>query len=268
MLLWLLSACATAQPILHAPDLRLAALRNAVPGPSDALSATRFSAHWAGLPSFSAGFAQEAWAGVKGTGMSCLFLGMPLSGGGFGLVVQHAGDAAFGETVAGIAYARSVTKGLRFGIRLDRYAIHSPAAGRGAAWPADLSLSWQAGHGLQVGFSIYDPLRVSFTGSRSARLPRAVRVFAAVALGPSLSMAAEWESMGQLPPSLAVTVSFRYGRSLVAQVGYVTATGMPFIGMGFHWRTMLLTVGGCAHPALGYRTGTLIQYSRTPTSGS
>ena len=91
-------------------------------------------------------------------------------------------------------------------------------------------------------------------------------VFAAVNLNPSLTLAAEWESLDHRPPSLAMSVSFHYCKHLLAQVGYISATGMPFIGMGFRWRSILLTVGASAHPALGYRSGSTIEYMRTPTT--
>jgi hypothetical protein len=236
-------------------------LREAASLSADALSATRITAQWAGLSTFSCGVVQESWNGVKAAGSACLFLGIPGGGGGFGWIVQRAGDAAFGETVVGMAYARELGKGIRFGVRLDRYAIASPMGGRAVSWPSDLSLSWHAGRKIQVGLSLYDVLRVSFSGSRKMPLPRSAKVFVAVYMNTSWSLVAEWESTDHLPPSLAVSTSFRYGRSLLAQAGYMTATGMPYLGLGYERRRRMIMVGGSWQPALGFHSSLMLQWS-------
>jgi hypothetical protein len=249
-----------AQSFLYSPGLRLLSLRLAAPGMTDGLSALRMSANWADLRDPSIGFVYEAWNGVKGTGSGTFHASVPGGGGGFGFVLHHAGDASWGETLVGIAYAREVAKGIRVGLRVDRYSAGNGTMGRSATWPVDLSVSWQAGANVVAGLSVYDPLRVSVPVTYRIPLPRSIRAYAAVRVNPGLSLSAEWESMDRSPPTLAISLSFRYGEFIQAQAGWITDSGIPFLGMGYRRRGFGLLVGTAWQPVLGCRSSLVLEW--------
>jgi hypothetical protein len=251
-----------AQVVGASAALRQMSLAAYAPGRTEAFSCTRISSAWAGIGSVAVGSYYERYADIPGTGHGTVFLGIPGGGGGFGFLLEHAGDAGYGETRLGFAYARNLSKDFRLGVRIDRFQAGSAAYGRAVAWPFEFSLSAQVSPSVMAGMSLHNPLHVSLPVTYSVTLPRVFRAGFGVRVNPDLVLAAEWESTDRSSPSLALALACRYLHKMFIQLGYSTGDNHSFLGMGFGKKGLSLVLTTTYHPALGWTSGLLLQWTK------
>ncbi len=227
---------------------------------ADAVSCIGVTPAWGRMKNLSGGCAYESYPGIDGTGQTHFFIAIPESSGAFGLIAGLEGDGDYHHSLLGIAYAREVAKGIRIGLRIDHVRAFFRGYGHSGALPVEISAQWQAGPPLAMTLSVYDPFRVSLSVRYPIPMHRLVRAGLGYSFGPSLAMAAEWQSSDGLPPSLSVLLFSHYLDKVQAHIGISTGQDKFILALGFRKYGLLLNLFASCHAALGWSSGLSLQW--------
>jgi hypothetical protein len=186
----------------------------------------------------------------------------PLSGGHWGVQLEHRGLAGFGETQVGIGYGMRLSDAVSMGLRFNYYRLWIAGYGSAAAFPVEWGAICRVAPGLKVAMHLYNPFGARLRKDALERLPVVVRFCMgytisekaaltvgvireeghAVGLEPMIHYQPEQSlffRFGFVVPGSAVIFSTGFSRKGVRMEFFVQRQGLPgwVTGLGIHFQS-------------------------------
>lgn len=189
------------------------------------------------------------------TGSYCMAAAMPSALGNFGLQVNYSGFKNFSETIAGIAYARSLGSKADIGIQFNHYSYRIPAySGRSAVY-ASLGALFHISSNLKTGIQLISPVKQYAPEGSTEQ----VNPFYKFALGYDASeqffIACEMSKEAGVPVNVQAGFQYQFADQFFARAGFLGETSAIYAGAGVCWKNMRLDIAGSYHPQLGISPG-------------
>lgn len=236
------------------------------PGAYSSYQADLFSrfAHPAAL----AGLSQSGWAlaGEKRYLLNELRGGVFLAGlhtgsGNFGLNAGYSGFHHYRETQWGLTYGRKLGTRVKIGGRFNMQA-HSPGNGYGknSAYSAGAGAILQLTGEVQAGFYILLPVPGNHSVEKEGP-PLTCSVGFGFDASPQFFIGVEMQQEQGQPFTINLGMQYHFAARAWARMGLSTANALLWMGAGFQWQSLQVTVQSGFHPQLGISPGILLSYA-------
>ena len=222
---------------------------------TDVFSFTTNGAALAKLTSFSAGLYTEQRFGLAELGFYQAALALPFASGAFGLSGRYFGNNQLNEAGVGLAYGRRLGKQLSIGAQFHYHSVAVARYGRATAVSVDLGALWQAGKQVQLGVHSRNPTQAALYTDVDEPLPAVHTLGIGYDVSEQLFLAGEVEKKRAEPLAVNAGLQYRFHQQLWARIGFRSATGVYYLGVGAGLKNIKVDVVASVHPQLGITPG-------------
>lgn len=223
-----------------------------------------FSANQGALASakvFSAGVYSERRFSLKALSASSAAVVIPTHSGNFGLKGDFAGDQAYKESAASVAYARNL--GGKAAVGLQFSYINLKAAGYGAASTLgfDAAALFHPAANLVAGLQAHNPVAKRFGKDGTEKLPAVYTIGVGYDASSQVFVGCEAEKVEGWPVGLNAGIHYQVAGKMIVKLGLQSATRVYSFGFGVQLKYFRLDATASLHPYLGVTPGLLILYN-------
>lgn len=216
------------------------------------------------LTNLSAGVHYESRFLLNELSLTALSLVVPLKSQCFGLSFYQFGYAQYQENKAGLAYAKTLARGLSAAVQFDYFWFRLPEneGARGFA-TFDAGLHYQFARQLSLGLHIFNPLQQGFsTYYGKAEMPYILRFGGHYKLAVNTIVLAEAENRPGKPILLRTGVEYQMVKDLALRIG---VSGQPLVyslGLGYSFNTISCNLAFAYQGRLGLTPAVSIEIKR------
>lgn len=191
-----------------------------------------------------------------------LGVSFPVKKGSLFVNADHFGGTLYSELKAGAGYAMHFGEHFAAGLQLDylRIAI-SEGYGNHHAFTFEGGIHVSITEKLSLGFHIFNPLHVKWSGSSDEHIP--VRIRAGLGFKPEASLTICAEIMKSTVDAAIISAGceYRYQSRFFIRAGITSGPARYTFGAGFRLKKLVIDIASSVHSYLGYSPQLSFTYS-------
>ena len=227
----------------------------------DPLSCISNPATFANISALSAAIYTEKKFLLRELNQATGLAAIPVGSAVIGTVMSYGGYDEYNESQLGLAYSRKLGR-VCIGIEFNYQSVHIAGYGSDAAIGAVLGTIWHLSDHLNFGIHITNP-GGRLQKDHEEKLASSYSMGAGYEPSSQLLIAAEIIKEENKPATVHVGLQYQVMDHLQARVGVMTDTSMPYLGLGWKWKNIGVSVMSSYHPQLGITPGLEIIFLRT-----
>lgn len=213
------------------------------------------------LESMQFGIFYESRFLMSELGMKAFAGGMPTKFGSFGLNVNSFGYSLYGETKAGLAYARKLGERFSMGVQLDYFNTRlGENYGSTSAVGGEIGILAEPVKNLTVGLHLFNPTRARLSGSGDERIPTIMRFGMSYKFSEQVFIIAEAEKDIDYKATWRAGVEYRPLPAFYIRAGAASNPNLVSMGFGVIMKKFRLDVASSFHSVLGFSPSLGLQY--------
>lgn len=215
----------------------------------------------ASLETFQAGVFYESRFMISELGMKAFAAGYPTKNGTFGLNVNSFGYSQYGETKAGIAYAKKLGEHFSMGVQLDYFNTRiGENYGSTSAVGGEIGLLAEPVKNLTLGLHLFNPTRARLNGNLDERIPTIMRFGLSYKFSEQVFIIAEAEKDVDYKTTFRGGIEYRPVPSFYIRAGAASNPGLVAMGFGVVLKKFRLDIATSFHSVLGLSPSVGLQY--------
>lgn len=251
--LFVLSVCVRAgdNPPLGARSQGMAGCGTALSG--DVWGVQNNQASLAGLTTMQFGVFYESRFMMSELGMKAFAGAFPTKYGTFGLSVNSFGYTMYGETKAGIAYAKKLGERFSMGVQLDYFNTRlGENYGSSSTVGGEIGILAEPVKNLTVGLHLFNPTRSKLSGNIEERIPTVMRFGMSYKFSDQVFIIAEAEKDIDYKTNFRGGLEYRPVPAFYIRAGAASNPGLVSMGFGVVLKKFRLDVASSFHSVLGF----------------
>lgn len=225
---------------------------------NDVFSFTANQASLARVNQFSAGVYGEKRFMLNELSLYSLAFTLPAGPGNFGIKGNYFGFAAYNETQAGVAYARSLSNKIDVGVQFNYNAVKVAGYGNASAITAEAGVILHVSEKLHAGIHINNPAGAKYNKGRSEKLPFVYASGLGYEASENFFVSAEMEKEEDQPMNVNAGFQYKFVPQLMARAGLSSATSTAWMGIGVIIKSFRIDAAASYHPHLGITPGLML----------
>lgn len=194
-------------------------------------------------------------------GMKGFAAGLPTKYGTFGLNVNSFGYSMYGETKAGIAYARKLGKNFSMGVQIDYFNTRiGENYGNSSTVGGEIGIMAEPVKNLTVGLHLFNPTRSKLSGNLDERIPTIMRFGMSYKFSDQVFVIAEAEKDVDYKTTFRGGLEYRPFPVFYIRAGAASNPGLVSMGFGVALKKFRLDVASTFHSVLGFSPSIGLQY--------
>jgi hypothetical protein len=193
---------------------------------------------------------------------------LPTHSGNFGLKAGYYGFAAYNETQAGLAYARSLSSKIDIGVQFNYNGIKVAGYGSAAAITFEAGMIMHLTDKLNAGVHINNPTTAKYNKGGNEKLPFVYSAGLGYEASQKFFVSAEMEKEENQPVNIKAGIQYKFIQQLLARAAISTATSSASLAIGISIRSFRIEVITSYHPQLGITPGLLLLFNLSSSSKS
>ncbi len=204
-------------------------------------------------PTLSIGIQHEQRYMMPETGIDVIATSIPVFGGGLGFYVSNTGLCDYGESRAGLAMGRKLSKTVSIGGSIDFYFIRAPSG-----YPGNIAISGNAGitaqiaGGLTLGLYCQNLSFSHFLHEASDPLPVVLNWGIGYRIVENLQLCTEIEKDLRMPLRVKAGIEYYPVKVFALRAGLLSTPTEVHFGMGYIYRCYHIDFALREHPVLGW----------------
>lgn len=176
---------------------------------------------------------------------------LPTSGGTFALSAQYYGVEAYNEQRLGLAYARTLVKGLRLGAQFDILSTHIPTYGNALHLTVELGLQYQLFDEITLGAHVFSPVTIQVT--EEDEIPPIFQLGASYMPSKKILLNVEVAQEVAGDTRFKTGLEYQIADPLLLRLGLATNPSLVTFGIGYQLKNGLgIDVAASYHQVLGF----------------
>lgn len=215
----------------------------------------------AGLESMQFGVFYESRFMMSELGMKAFAAGLPTKYGSFGLNINSFGYSLYGETKAGIAYARKLGEHFSMGVQIDYFNTRlGENYGSSSTVGGEIGLLAEPVKNLTIGLHLFNPTRSKLSGNLSERIPTLMRFGMSYKFSDQVFVIAEAEKDVDYKTTFRGGLEYRPFEVFYIRAGAASNPGLVAMGFGVVLKKFRLDIASSFHSVLGFSPSLGLQY--------
>ncbi|MEZ4884053.1 MAG: hypothetical protein R3E32_04870 [Chitinophagales bacterium] len=205
------------------------------------------------LEGFNVGIYAENRFLIEDLNLLGVGIALPTKSGSFGLGGTYFGNAAYSESYFTLAYSRLLARNLSIAVDFDYVNLSIEEFGSTSAFTFGLGLQFSPSKNIEIGASIYNPIRVQLTQDEESFLPSLIKV--GLAYHPEeegFTLLGEVEKDIDREAILKFGLDYQLIEKLSLRAGISTNPAYSSFGLGLNLGKMVVDFANRFHPVLGY----------------
>ncbi len=195
---------------------------------------------------------------LKATANYRLAAAFPSRLGNLGLLVQYGGFKNYNQSVAGLAYGRSLGTKAEVGIQFNYYASRTPGYSSTGNIGAEAGIRLHFTDKLHAGIQVSNPFPAPTVKGNEERSAAVYKLGIGYDVSELFFIGTEMVKEEDLPVNLITGMQYRFMKQLFARAGFTSATALLFAGAGLAWSHYRADISVSFHPQLGLSPGFLL----------
>lgn len=228
---------------------------------SDVWGVQNNQASLAGIESMQMGVFYETRFMMSELGMKAFAAGLPTKYGAFGLNVNSFGFSLYGETKAGVAYARKLAEHFSVGVQIDYFNTRiGEGYGNASSVGGEIGLLAEPVKNLTIGLHIFNPTRSRLSGNLDERIPTIMRFGMSYKFSEQVFIIAEAEKDVDYKTTFRGGVEYHPIPAFYIRAGAASNPGLVAMGFGVALKKFRLDISSSFHSVLGFSPSVGLQY--------
>ncbi|MFT3824838.1 MAG: hypothetical protein QM731_12990 [Chitinophagaceae bacterium] len=186
-------------------------------------------------------------------------VGLPVGSGGLGVAVKYFGWSQYNESSVGLAYGKNLGK-VNIGVQFNYTMLRITGYGSDNALSVEAATTWQITDQVQVGLQVINPVGGKFSNNKEEKLASVYKTAIGWEASSVLYMSAELVKEENKTATVLINAQYRFANCFFARGGIATASGTPYLGVGWKLKNIRADITGSYHPQLGITPGLTISF--------
>lgn len=186
--------------------------------------------------------------------------GIKTFSGNFGLKANYSGGKEYNESMAGLAYARSLGNKLDVGALFNFHNIRITEYGNTSAIGFEAGVLMHLTDKLHTGIQISNPIGGKFGKTNDEKLSSLYTLGIGYDASEKFMASMEIQKEEDQPINVNAGMQYRFMKQLISRIGVSSATSSGWIGVGFMKHSIRVDVSAAYHPQLGVTPGLLFVF--------
>ena len=194
-------------------------------------------------------------------GMKAFAAGLPTRFGTFGLNVNSFGYSLYGESKAGLAYARKLGERFFMGVQLDYFSTRiGENYGSSSTIGGEIGIMAEPVKNLTIGLHLFNPTRSRLSGNLVEHLPTIMRFGMSYKFSERVFVIGEAEKDIDYKASFRAGIEYRPMEEFYIRAGAASGPELVSMGFGVALKKFRLDVATSFHSVLGLSPSIGLQY--------
>lgn len=182
----------------------------------------------------------------------------PTGMGNFGVNLKYDGFKNFNESQIGLAYARSLGKGLDLGVQFNYYSYQIPGYNKASTLNFEIGAIMHFTDRLSGGIHVYNPVKAELGKNSGEKLASAYKFGLGYDASENFFASVEVVKQEDMPVNVIGGMQYRFKKQFFARAGFTSETSGYFAGLGLSWNALRLDIAANYHPQLGFSPAIMI----------